>query len=66
VIVSLLRPRPTAQEAVVQVLKARDGPTMDGSPVHLDYRCSYIGETATSGPASNALDSGDFMLSGLL
>jgi hypothetical protein len=54
-IVSLLRPNPTAQEAVVQILKARDGPIMSSSLVHLDYRCSYIGESPSAAPGVGAL-----------
>lgn len=46
VIVTLLRPNPNASEANVQVLKNRDGPVLGPSPVHLDYRCSYIGTGA--------------------
>ena len=54
-IVSMLRPSPTAQEAMMQVLKNRDGPVMAPSLVHLDYRCSYIGETASGGDGLAAL-----------
>lgn len=54
-IVSLLRPSPTAQEGNIQVLKNRDGPIMGSSQVHLDYRCSYIGETPTGAPGVDAL-----------
>jgi hypothetical protein len=57
-IVSLLRPSPTSEDAVIQVLKNRDGPVLSASPVHLDYRCSYIGETPTSRPLGTSLNGG--------
>jgi replicative DNA helicase len=63
-IISILRPTPTANEAYLQVLKDRDGPLMGPQQVHLDYRNSYIGSVATP---SNALDQGNiFDAAGLL
>lgn len=46
IVMSLLRPNPTANEAFLQILKARGGPLMDPVSVNLDYRNSYIGEGA--------------------
>lgn len=65
-IVSLLRPSPTANEATVQALKARDAAIMAPAPVYLDYRSAYLGESPSSlsGPASSSLDG--FQAAGLL
>lgn len=63
IIIALLRPQgPTSNEGIVQILKNRDGPTMGPSPVHLDYRCAYIGETASqSGSEGIDLVTGEVM-----
>lgn len=53
-IITLLRPSPTSNEATVQVLKNRDGPVLGSSPIYLDYRCSYLGDTPSGGTSPEA------------
>jgi hypothetical protein len=60
-IISLLRPEPTATEAIIQTLKARDSALMNPTTIYLDYRNSYLGESpssfSSSGGGFSAADS---------
>jgi replicative DNA helicase len=59
-VVSLLRDPPTANEATIAKLKARDSATMMPITVHLDYRNSYLGDTAAASSSDFAIGFGDF------
>lgn len=63
-IITLLRPTPTSQEGSTQILKNRDGPVMAPSPIYLDYRSTYIGDTPSG--HSELEDSFGLGLAGLL
>lgn len=59
-VVSLLRDPPTANEATISKLKARDSATMMPITVQLDYRNSYLGDTAAVSSSDFNLGFGDF------
>jgi len=56
-VVSLLRDPPSAGEASIQVLKARDSALMMPTSVHLDFKNAYLGMSA-------AASSNDFSIGG--
>jgi replicative DNA helicase len=58
-VVSLLRDPPTANEAAIQILKARDSATMHPISVQLDYRNSYLGDTSAVTSSDFSFNFGD-------
>jgi replicative DNA helicase len=59
-VVSLLRDPPTANEAAIQILKARDSATMQPVTVQLDYSNSYLGDSSAVTASDFTFGYGDF------
>lgn len=65
-IISLLRLDQHSNEALIQILKNRDGPLMSPSTVYTDYRCAYLGDTQTGATASPQDLTGGFDIHSLI
>jgi len=49
-IITILRPDPTSNEALFQILKNRNHPTMEPRPVYVDFRTSFLGSSSSAVP----------------